>query len=171
MPEEIEQSSDGQKRRDGTTRHAFSLFAALVCLGALVAYLIANREAVTDIWNQQTFVSLGVVGATIFVQWFLGAHRDSLLLGCLSHEVRWYRLYELNAYQLTLNSLPFRLGTLYKAKRLKSDNGIPYSEFGSALLLQSVLVVAGGGLIASWVLLTHSFDDETDACGWVWRAW
>ncbi|MEL6109335.1 MAG: lysylphosphatidylglycerol synthase transmembrane domain-containing protein, partial [Planctomycetota bacterium] len=129
----------------------------------LIAYLIASREAVTDIWRQQTMMSLGCVAATVYVQWFLGAYRDSLLLRCLSHNVRWSRLHELNAYQLALNSLPFRMGTVYKAKRLKSDHGVPYSELGSALLVQSVVVIAGGGVIASWVLLTHSFADGADA--------
>lgn len=120
--------------------------AAIVVVGGFAAFLWDRREhlgSVLDISPLQVASLCGVVVLT----WLAVAGQNYLLYRASDIQVGFWECVVLTAGSGFGNYLPMRLGTLVRARYLKSVHGLGYARFGSVFGIRTILTLAATGVL------------------------
>lgn len=128
----------------------------LVALVVAAAYLCWHAAAMLALAKQVSLVPTLTTIITIYLQWYLVALRDQLLLRTFpARPASLQTLALINAKQLILNVIPLYLGTMLKAQHYRQQLELPYAQCATLFTLQSVIALAissvCGAIGALWI--------------------
>jgi uncharacterized membrane protein YbhN (UPF0104 family) len=143
--EQGEGSADERRRARPILGWLHDLVALLVVSG-FVAFLWSRRDHLASVLDV-SLARVGVLCGLVVLTWLVVGGEHVLLYRACGIHVGFWECVLLMAGSGFGNYLPMRLGTVLRARYLKSLHGFSFARFGSAFGVRTILMLVASGIL------------------------